>query len=45
MCSRVLVLRNGRLVEELTGSRITVGEITKSVMSDATTAHGVRGDK
>jgi ribose transport system ATP-binding protein len=35
LCSRVLVLRNGTISEELRGSRITVGDITKSVMSDA----------
>jgi ribose transport system ATP-binding protein len=45
MCSRVLVLRNGTLTDELTGSRITVGEITKSVMSEPMAAQGVRGEK
>jgi ribose transport system ATP-binding protein len=45
MCSRVLVLRNGMLVDELTGPRITVGEITKCVMSDSTAVQGVRGAK
>jgi ribose transport system ATP-binding protein len=43
LCSRVLVLRNGALTDELTGPRITVGEITKSVMSEPTPTPGVRG--
>jgi ribose transport system ATP-binding protein len=35
LCSRVLVIRGGRISAELTGPQITVASITKSVMSDA----------
>jgi ribose transport system ATP-binding protein len=35
LCSRVLVFRGGRISAELRGARITVGAITRSVMSDA----------
>jgi len=41
LCSRVLVFRHGKFSDELTGSRITVGEITKSVMSEVAPAQGV----
>jgi ribose transport system ATP-binding protein len=34
LCTRVLVLRNGRVSEQLTGARIAASEITKSVMSE-----------
>jgi ribose transport system ATP-binding protein len=35
LCSRVLVLRSGRISEELTGTRVVASEITRSVMSEA----------
>jgi ribose transport system ATP-binding protein len=34
VCSRVLVLRNGRISEQLTGTRIAASEITKSIMAE-----------
>jgi ribose transport system ATP-binding protein len=34
LCSRVLVLRNGRISEQLNGPRVVATEITKSVMSE-----------
>jgi ribose transport system ATP-binding protein len=34
LCSRVLVLRNGRISEQLSGARVVASEITKCVMSE-----------
>jgi ribose transport system ATP-binding protein len=34
LCSRVLVLRNGRISKQLTGARVVASEITKSIMSE-----------
>jgi ribose transport system ATP-binding protein len=34
LCSRVLVLRNGRISVQLTGTRVVASEITRSVMSE-----------
>jgi ribose transport system ATP-binding protein len=34
LCTRVLILRSGRFVEELSGTRLTQAEITRSVMKE-----------
>jgi ribose transport system ATP-binding protein len=34
LCSRVLILRNGRISGQLTGTRVVASEITRSVMSE-----------
>jgi ribose transport system ATP-binding protein len=34
LCSRVLILRKGRISEQLTGTRVVASEITNSVMSE-----------
>jgi ribose transport system ATP-binding protein len=33
ICTRILVMRDGRVAAELTGQRINSGEITRAVMS------------
>jgi ribose transport system ATP-binding protein len=40
LCSRILVMRRGRIVDELSGSRIDTSEITLGIMADSATSHG-----
>ena len=35
ICNRVLVFRNGTISDELTGSRVNLVEISRSVVSEA----------
>jgi ribose transport system ATP-binding protein len=39
ICSRILVMRGGRIVDELSGSRIKAGEITLGILSGSSTSH------
>jgi ribose transport system ATP-binding protein len=44
LCNRIVVMRSGRVVDELYGHRLDSGEITRSILADATHTKGHSSD-
>jgi ribose transport system ATP-binding protein len=44
LCNRIVVMRSGRVVDELWGHRLDSGEITRSILADATHTKGHSSD-